>query len=84
MAKVTKEDIIRVYRKYIKDKNYACVNILPHPRYEQDRTFKVPPYESINQYAKVKPDLSAYQGLTFVVPVDPADFNRKNHPAFLP
>ncbi len=80
-SKVTKEDIIRVYRKYIKDKNYACVNILPHPRYEQDRTFKVPPYESINQYAKVKPDLSAYQGLTFVVPVDPADFNRKNHPA---
>ncbi len=79
-SKVTKEDIMRVFKKYIKDRNYACINILPHPKYEMDRTFKVPPYESINQYAKENPDKSAYQGLAYTAPVDQAGLDRKNHP----
>ncbi len=79
-SKVTKEDIMRVYNKYIKDKNYACVNIIPDPRYEQDRNFKVPQYESVNQYAKENIDRSAYQGLKFSPPSDPAGFDRKIHP----
>ncbi len=83
-AKVTKEDVMRVYNKYIKDRNYACVNIIPHPKYEEDRTFKVPAYESINQYAKVKPDISAYQGLTYTPTVDPAGLDRKQHPVIPP
>lgn len=78
--KVTKEDIMRVYRKYIKDKNYACVNILPHPSYEANRSFKVPAYESINQYKKEQPNKSSYVGLTYKAPVDEAGFIRKNHP----
>lgn len=82
--KVTKEDIMRVFRKYIKDKNYACVNILPHPEYEKDRNFRVPAYESVNQYKDAKIDKSSYMNLTFTPPSDPAGFDRKAHPVIPP
>ncbi len=77
--KVSKEDIMRVFRKYIKDKNYACINILPHPdSYNPEK--KVPLYESINRYKDETPDKSSYMGLSYNAAVDPIGFDRSKKP----
>jgi zinc protease len=78
--KVTKADIMRVYNMYIKNKNYVCINIVPHPDYVANKNAKIKPYESVNPYLNVKPDKSAYQGLVYTPNVDPAGFDRSKKP----
>jgi zinc protease len=82
--KVTKADIMRVYNQYIKGKNYACVNIMPHPDYVNNRNAKIKPYESENPYATVSPDKTAYQGLVYKPNVDVAGFDRSKKPVVAP
>ncbi|MDP2176579.1 MAG: pitrilysin family protein [Bacteroidota bacterium] len=78
--KVTKADIMRVYNMYIKNKNYVCINIVPHPDYVANKNAKIKPYESVNPYATVTPDKSAYQGLVYKPNIDPAGFDRSKRP----
>lgn len=80
---VTKEDIMRVYRTYIKDKNYACVHIKPDPK-ANDPEAKAKKYESVNPYVNEKPNNSGYTGLVYKPSIDPAGFNRSIHPPIGP
>ncbi len=79
-ANVTKEDVMRVFRTYIKDKNYTCVHIIPDPVLETDPNAKVKPYESVNPYASETPDRSAYNNLVYKPSIDPEGFDRSKRP----
>ena len=71
--KVTKEDVSRVYAKYIKGKFAAIVNVFPRDPESKDST------KSFNPYANLKANDSAdYAGLTYVKGKD--NFDRSVHP----
>ena len=73
-AKVTKEDVTRVFNKYVKGKYAAIVNVFPKDPESKDSV------KSFNPYANVK--ISAdpqYKGLTYVKAKD--NFDRKKRPA---
>jgi zinc protease len=80
-ANVTKEDVMRVYNTYIKNKNFACVHIVPDPALQSDPNAKIKGYESINPYANENPDKSAYANLTYTPTVDPVGFDRSKKPS---
>lgn len=80
---VTKEDIMRVFRTYLKGKNYACVHIIPDPALASDPSARVKKYESINPYANEIPDKSAYNNLVYKPTIDPVGFDRSKKP-FVP
>lgn len=73
--KVTKEDIVRVFNKYIKDKHAAILSVYPaNPFQEKKDSIK-----SVNPYANYKPAPDPqYQGLKYVKAVD--NFDRAVHP----
>lgn len=75
--KVTKQDIMRVFKQYIKNKNFACIMV------ERDPNLNTPggkhtPYVSFNPHANVTPDYSEFEGLVYNRPVD--DFDRSVKP----
>src|SRR5438477_9910121 len=73
--KVTKEDITRVFSKYVKDKHAAIVNVYPKDPTTKD-SVKV---QSENPYAKIKPvDDPQYAGLKYVKAKD--NFDRGKRP----
>ena len=74
---VTTEDIMRVFRTYIKDKHCIIINVVPQPReVEEDTSIS----KSINPHAgQQKMDDPQYSGLTFEPPVD--NFDRSQKPA---
>lgn len=71
--KVTKEDITRVFNKYIKDKHAAIVNVYPKDPDSKDSV------KSYNPYANVKntPD-PQYNGLSYIKAKD--NFDRSKRP----
>jgi zinc protease len=72
--KVTKEDIVRVFNKYIKDKHATIVNVNPRSPYAEKDSVK-----SNNPYANYKPAVDPqYIGLKYIKPVD--NFDRNTHP----
>lgn len=75
--KVTKEDVMRVYNKYIKGQHAVILSVYPKGKPElkaADDNF-TPPVTP----ADFKPDLSQYAGLTYVKAKD--NFDRKIEPA---
>lgn len=78
---VTKADVIRVFNTYIKNKNYACLHIVPDPEAINDPNVKVKPYESVNPYINEKIDKTAYANLVYKPNVDVASFDRSKKPA---
>ncbi|MCC6818662.1 MAG: insulinase family protein [Bacteroidia bacterium] len=78
--KVTKEDVMRVFRTYIKGKNYACVHIIPDPILATNPNAKIKKYESINPYENETPDKSAYMNLAYNPTVDEPGFDRSKKP----
>jgi zinc protease len=78
---VTKEDVMRVFRTYIKGRNYACIHIIQDPILASDPNAKIKKYESINPYANETPDKSAYSNLAYKPTVDPAGFDRSKKPS---
>lgn len=71
--KVTKDDITRVYTKYIKGKFAAIVNVFPRDPESKDST------KSFNPYANLKANDSAeYAGLAYVKAKD--NFDRAQRP----
>jgi zinc protease len=81
---ITREDVMRVFRNYIKNKNYTCIHIVPDPRAMQDPNFRVDGYESENPYKNETPDKSAYANLVNKPNVDPAGFDRSKKPVVAP
>lgn len=76
---VTVEDIMRVFRTYIKDKKCIVINVVPQAKQDEDTEKS----KSVNPHggeAKV-PD-PQYDGLTYEPPVD--DFDRSQKPASKP
>ncbi len=76
---VTKEDVMRVFEKYIKNKNAAIIQVLPDPKqFIQGQKYK--PVTSFNQYADVKndPKDAQYKNLTYNRTVE--NFDRKVRP----
>ena len=72
-SSVTKEDIIRVFGKYIKDKHAAIVNVYPKDPESKDSV------KSVNPYANQKPtDAAEFAGLKYVKAKD--NFDRSKHP----
>lgn len=63
---VTKEDVMKVYNQYIKNKNSAIVQVIPNERMNIQGQ-KYQPVESFNQYASVTNDPKdiQYRGLTY-------------------
>lgn len=75
--KVTKEDVMRVYNKYIKNQHAVILSVYPKGKPElkaADDNFTPPVTPS-----DFKPDLSQYQGLTYVKAKD--TFDRSKEPA---
>jgi zinc protease len=73
--KVTKDDITRVYTKYIKGKFAAIVNVFPRDPESKDST------KSFNPYANMKANDSAeYAGLAYVKAKDIFDRSQKPLP----
>jgi zinc protease len=73
--KVTKEDVARVYQKYIKGKFAAIVNVFPRNPESKDST------KSFNPYANLKANDSAeYAGLAYVKAKDVFDRAQKPVP----
>lgn len=73
-TKVTKEDIVRVFNKYIKDKYAAIVNVYPKDPMSKDSV------KSVNPNANLKAnDDAEYKGLTYVKAKD--NFDRSKRPA---
>ncbi|MFM9027229.1 MAG: M16 family metallopeptidase [Bacteroidota bacterium] len=71
--KVTKEDITRVYNKYIKGKNAAIVNVYPKNPDSKDSV------KSVNPYANMKPtDAAEFANLKYVKAKD--NFDRSKRP----
>jgi zinc protease len=78
-SKVTKEDITRVFTKYVKDKHAAIVNVYPKDPTSKD-SVKV---QSENPYSKIKPpDDPQYPGLKYVKAKD--NFDRSIRPVPTP
>jgi len=73
-SKVTKEDVMRVYRQYIKNKNAAIVQVIPDPK-QNLAGVKYKPVPSFNQYANVKndPKDAQYKNLVYNRSVDGLD-----------
>ncbi|MCH8904766.1 MAG: insulinase family protein, partial [Bacteroidetes bacterium] len=70
---VTKDDVIRVFNKYINHRNACIVNVSPKDPMSKDSV------KSFNPYAGMDfEEVSAYQGLSYTKPVD--DFDRSNKP----
>jgi zinc protease len=70
---VSKEDIIRVFGKYIKDKHAAIVNVYPKDPESKDSV------KSVNPYANMKPtDAAEFAGLKYTKAKD--NFDRSKHP----
>ncbi|MCO6495734.1 MAG: insulinase family protein [Bacteroidetes bacterium] len=78
--KVTKADVMRVFLRYIKNKNYACITVERDPIYDQPGT-KKKHFESFNPYIDAKPDYSEFEGLVYNRPVDNFDRSKKPIPA---
>ena len=76
--KVSKADILRVFNKYIKDKNYACIMVERDPALNQAGAKKAP-FKSFNPFASAQPDYGDLKGLTYNRPID--DFDRSVRPA---
>lgn len=71
-SKVTKDDVLRVFNKYLKDKHAAIVNVFPKDPTSED-TVKV---KSLNPTANLKiTDDPEYAGLTYVKAKDNFDRN---------
>lgn len=75
--KVSKADILRVFNKYIKDKNYACIMVERDPALNQPGVKKAP-FKSFNPFASAQPDYGDLKGLTYNRPID--DFDRSVRP----
>jgi len=77
-SKVTREDIVRVFNKYIKGKSAAIVNVFP----KDPTSTKKDSVKSINPYANVKiqpnPEMA---GLTYTKPTDNFDRSKEPVPA---
>lgn len=72
--KVTKEDIVRVFNKYIKGKHAAIVNVYPKDPASKDSV------KSINPYANAKIEANPeYAGLKYVKAKD--NFDRSKRPS---
>ena len=74
---VTKKDVERVFKQYIKGKNFACITVERDPIYDHPNT-KKNPFKSFNPAAGTKPDYSEFEGLVYNRPVD--DFDRSIRP----
>lgn len=73
--KVTKEDVMRVFRQYVKNKNYTLVNIFP--KKANAAANKEESKESQSSGAAVKTELE-YKGLSYTTPKD--NFDRSKRP----
>lgn len=72
--RVTKEDVVKVFNKYLKGTGAAIVNVYPKLDPKKDSV------KSFNPYAGMKfPDDPEYNGLTYIKPVD--NFDRSVRPA---
>ncbi|NQW43565.1 MAG: insulinase family protein [Bacteroidetes bacterium] len=78
--KVTKQDVMRVFKKYLKDKNFVSVTIAPDRKYVEDYTAKIEPYKSINPYLSEKIDNFKYKNTFYKAPLEIDGFDRKIHP----
>jgi zinc protease len=77
---VTKEQIWAAYKKYIKNKNAAIVNVVRDPALDSDPDTKKDYNKSLNPYANVdrsKTD-AVYKGLSYTRPTD--NFDRSKRP----
>ncbi|MCZ2129148.1 MAG: insulinase family protein [Bacteroidia bacterium] len=77
--KVNKGDVMRVFLRYIKNKNYACITVERDPIFDQPGTKKAP-FVSVNPYVDAKPDYSEFEGLVYKRPVDNFDRSKKPVP----
>jgi len=79
--KVTREDVLRVYRRYLKNRGASVVIIEPDPRKFTDPNFKPTAFQSVNPNANVKSTAAdaEYAGLSYKRPVDA--FDRAKMPA---
>ncbi|HIA35965.1 MAG TPA: insulinase family protein [Flavobacteriales bacterium] len=75
--KVTKEDLVRVFTRYIKGRNAVFVNIWPLPANEDRKKFKKESYNP-NAELKIGPE-PGYAGLSYTKPED--NFDRSEKPA---
>lgn len=71
---VTKEDIARVYEKYIKSRNACYVHVKPRPAELKDSSFSRNPYPGVVDAAKE----AEYKGLTYTPVKD--NFDRSKRP----
>jgi zinc protease len=73
---VTTEDVMRVFRTYIKDKKCLIINVVPQMKETEDTSVS----KSINPHAgEAKQPDPQYDGLTYEPPVD--NFDRSQKPA---
>jgi zinc protease len=77
-GKVTKEDVMRVFRQYIKGKNAAIVNVWAKQKDPNAKEGEAPKEETklANSSGKASTELE-YKGLTYKKPVDNFDRNKK-------
>lgn len=73
--KVTKEDVMRVFRNYIKGKNYVLVNVFPKRANAAVNKEETKTTASSGAPTKTEPE---YKGLTYKRPVD--NFDRSKRP----
>lgn len=76
-TKVTKEDVMRVFRQYIKGRNYTLVNIFP--KKANAAANKEETKEAQSSGTPVKTELE-YKGLTYTRPVDNFDRSKRPEP----
>lgn len=77
-SKVTKEDVVRVYNKYIKNKSAVIIRIEPEQRSASNNDEDDAP-KSVNPHAnEAKKADKQYEGLTYQPPVD--EFDRSVRP----
>ncbi|MDP1728397.1 MAG: pitrilysin family protein [Bacteroidota bacterium] len=74
-TKVTKEDVMRVFRQYVKNRNYACVNIFPKKANAATATKEED--KITTPVVVLKPELE-YKGLSYTMPKD--NFDRSKRP----
>ncbi len=74
-TKVTKEDVMRVFRQYVKNRNYASVNIFPKKANAATATKEED--KKTTPVAVVKTELE-YKGLSYTMPKD--NFDRSKRP----
>ena len=79
-TKVTKEDVMRVFRQYIKGKNYALVNIFPKKaNAAANKEEAKPATKPVVTAAPVKTELE-YKGLSYTPPKDNFDRSKRPEP----